>query len=76
MCCSIERCHGCGHLAVIVETDSANLVTTLQSTYFDEAPAGVIFHEARSLKELHFTLRGIVFVPHTCNQCVHEFGGL
>jgi hypothetical protein len=40
------------------------------------APGGVIFREARRLLELDFALRGIVFVPRTCNRCTHELACL
>jgi hypothetical protein len=49
-----------------------NLATTLQSSSFDLAPGGLIFREARELSDLHFTLRGIVSVSRSCNQCAHD----
>lgn len=57
---------------VIVETDSANLASALQSTSFDQAPGGVIFREVRELINSHFVIREIVSIPRSCNRCAHE----
>jgi hypothetical protein len=69
---ALQVCMNVGILQVIIETVSTNLVTALQSSSFDQALGGVIFREARALLAVHFTLRGIVFVPRSCNKCAHE----
>ena len=56
---------------VIIETDSTNLVSALQSSSFDQAPDGVIFKEVRDLLDLHFVVKSICFLPRSCNQCAH-----
>jgi hypothetical protein len=41
---------------VLNETDSMNLVSALQSNYYDQAP-GVVFRETRHMMDLHFSCR-------------------
>ena len=57
---------------VIVEADSANLLTAIQTTKFDQAPGGVIFREIRELLSLHFAMVRFSFVPRSCNMGAHE----
>jgi hypothetical protein len=57
---------------VIIETDSTNMVKALQSSAFDQAPSGAIFQELRLLLALHFVVKGICYVPQSCNHCAHE----
>ena len=57
---------------VIVEADSANLLTAIQTTKFDQAPGSVIFREIRELLSLHFAMVRFSFVPCSCNMRAHE----
>ena len=50
---------------VIIETDSVNLVTAIQSRSFDRAPGGVIFKEIRDLLScILFRCMLFIFLVH------------
>jgi hypothetical protein len=55
---------------IILETNSSNLVTALQSASFDQSPGDVIFRE--DLLALHFVLADVRAVPRSCNRCAQE----
>ncbi|RLM64906.1 uncharacterized protein C2845_PM16G21420 [Panicum miliaceum] len=57
---------------VIVETDSTNLLSAIQTAKFDQASGGVIFREIRELLSLHFVAMQFSFVPRSCNRCAHK----
>lgn len=57
---------------VIIETDSVNLVTAVQTGSFDRAPGGVIFKEIQDLLELHFVPLHFIHVRHSCNRSAHD----
>ena len=57
---------------VALETDSINLVKTLSSNTFDQAPGGVIFRDLRVLLSLHFAYVDLAHVSRSCNKCAHE----
>jgi len=57
---------------VIVEADSTNLLSAIQTASFDQAPGGVIFREIRDLISLHFIDVEFSYVPHSCNRSAHE----
>ena len=57
---------------VIVESDSTNLLTAIQTPQFDQAPGGVIFREIRELLSLQFTFVLFNRVSRSCNQRAHE----
>ena len=61
----------------MIESDSRNLVTALQSSDFDGAPGGVIFREARHLLSLYFQVFSISHTTRrSCNTCAHELARL
>lgn len=61
---------------VIIESDSTNLVSAIQTSQFDQAPDGVIFRGIREVLSLQFVSVLFSSVPRSrsrsCNQCAHE----
>ena len=57
---------------VIVEADSTNLLSAIQTASFDQAPGGVIFKEIRDLISFHFIDVKFSYVPRSCNRSAHE----
>jgi len=57
---------------VIVEADSTNLLSAIQTASFDQAPGGVIFREIRDLISLHFIDIKFSYVPRCCNRSAHK----
>jgi len=57
---------------VIIEADSINLLSAIQTASFDQAPGSIIFREIREFLSLHFVSVKFSFVPRSCNRGAHE----